>query len=283
MNEHHNSEEYKDFPNYQVIMDYAESIKSDENLASKETKQMIDRFYRDLENEEYLFKPDNAEKVISIIEDHFTYDADLLLGEPLLLEPWQKFIIYNLVSFYYAEDEDVRRFKEAFISLPNRRGKSRFVAALAWSLSFLNDSLDAETHIVAPTLPRANYTLGFLTHIAKLKGLYATTGTTIYGSAVYYLDHFKIRASAANPDRQDIMGCNIAIADDIHTYKTARPYNLIKDAMKTYTNRLMIGITTVGSRYHSFCYERSRYCKQILDGAVENESYFVFIAEADED
>ena len=92
-----------------------------------------------------------------------------------------------------------------------------------------------------------------------------------------------IQALAANPDKQDSLNCNIAIADEIHAYKNAKQYDIIKEAMKAYTNKLMIGITTAGDNMNSFCYRRLQYCKKILDGTVQDESYFVFLCEADPD
>jgi phage terminase large subunit-like protein len=70
---------------------------------------------------------------------------------------------------------------------------------------------------------------------------------------------------------------------EIHAYKTPKQYNIIKEAMKAYTNKLMIGITTAGDDMNSFCYKRLQYCKKILDGTVKDEAYFVFICKADED
>lgn len=92
-----------------------------------------------------------------------------------------------------------------------------------------------------------------------------------------------IEALAANPDKQDSLNCNIAIADELHAYKNAKQYNIIKEAMKAYTNKLMVGITTAGDNMNSFCYNRLKYCQKILDGTVTDEAYFIFIAKADED
>ena len=92
-----------------------------------------------------------------------------------------------------------------------------------------------------------------------------------------------IQALAASVDRQDSLNCNIAIADEIHAYKSPKQYNIIKEAMKAYTNKLMIGITTAGDNMNSFCYKRLQYCKKVLDGIITDEQYFIFICEADED
>lgn len=55
---------------------------------------------------------------------------------------------------------------------------------------------------------------------------------------------FFIRALAANPDSQDSLNANIAICDEIHAFKQPKQYNLFKEAMKAYTNKLLIGIST---------------------------------------
>ncbi|MBC8932369.1 terminase large subunit, partial [Escherichia coli] len=72
------------------------------------------------------------------------------------------------------------------------------------------------------------------------------------------------------PDRQDSLNCNVGIADELHAYKTPKQYNIIKEAMKAYTNKLMIGITTAGDNMSSFCYQRLQYCRKILDDTVKD-------------
>ncbi len=91
-----------------------------------------------------------------------------------------------------------------------------------------------------------------------------------------------IQSLASSIDKQDSFNCNIAIADEIHAYKVAKQYNIIKEAMKAYTNKLMIGITTVGDDPNSFCYEKLMYCKSVLDNVIKDDSYFIFICKADE-
>ena len=92
-----------------------------------------------------------------------------------------------------------------------------------------------------------------------------------------------IEAMAANPDRQDSFGCNICIADEIHAYKKAAQYNRFKEAMKAYTNKLMIGITTAGDNVNSFCYGRLQYAEKVLDGIVQDDSLFCFVSKAQKD
>lgn len=276
-----------------VVKHYADTIISGEKVASKEIVQAAKRFKEDLENPAFDFDPKDAEFVIQIIQKTFVHDkgerldGTPLRGQPFLLEPWQMFIIYNLLAFF-IKGSRIRRYKEAFIYLPRKNGKTRFVAALSWALALLERRSGSTIYIVAAALRQAiqsfdyiNFNLREMGEADNFKVLDNNNAHSISGDLGDGSLH--IEALAANPDKQDSLLCNIGIADELHAYKTAKQYNIIKEAMKAYTNKLMIGITTAGDNMNSFCYKRLTYCQKILDKTVSDESYFVFIAKADQD
>lgn len=280
-------------PNLKSVLQYVDDVIEGRKLASKEIIQACHRFREDMDNPEYDFNPKDAEFAIQIIEKTFVHDkgerldGTPLRGEPFILEPWQKFIVYNLLAFFHKGTK-IRRYKEAFIFLPRKNGKTRFVAALAWALSLLERRSGSTIYIVAAALRQAlqafdyiNYNLREMGEADNFKVLDNNQEHSI--SADLGQGYVHIEALAANPDKQDSLLCNVAIADEIHAYRTAKQYNVIKEAMKAYTNKLMIGITTAGDNMNSFCYNRLKYCQKILDKTVTDESYFVFIAKADED
>ena len=92
----------------------------------------------------------------------------------------------------------------------------------------------------------------------------------------------KIQALASDAKKADGLNGNIFILDEIHAYKSANDYFVYKQAMKSYVNKLLIGITTAGSNMNSFCYQRLQYCQKILNKEVEDEQYFIFITKADD-
>ena len=279
--------------NYDLVMEYANSIIEGRKIACKEQIQACNRFLKDLENPKYDFDPKDAEFVIGIIEKTFVHaqgeklDGTPLRGTPFLLEPFHKFQVYNLLGFYHKGTK-IRRFKEAFIFIPRKNIKTSFAAALAWALGLLERKSGSKVYITAAALKQSLESFNFINFNLEQMGEkqnfrvidnnqeHSIQGDLGDGSIF-------IQALAANPDRQDSLNCNIAIADEIHAYKTPKQYNIIKEAMKAYTNKLMIGITTAGDNMNSFCYQRLQYCKKILDGTVKDEAYFVFICKADED
>jgi phage terminase large subunit-like protein len=279
--------------NYDIVLEYANSIIEGRKVACKETIQMCQRFIRDLKNPDYDFNPKDAEFVIQIIEKTFVHQKgeDMqgrpLRGRPFLLEPWQKFLVYNLLGFYHKGTQ-LRRFKEAFIMLGRKNGKTPTIAALAWGLGLLERKSGAEIVIVGALLKQALQSFNFMLYNIKEMGeegnfriLDNNQEHSIYGELGE--GYMRIETTAGNSDRLDSLNTLIQILDELHLYKNASQYNTIKESGKAYRNSMCIGITTAGDNMNSFCYNRKKYCQKILNGTVKDEQYFVFIAKADED
>ena len=280
------------YPNFGAVRQYVDDILGGRKVACKELIQACERFERDLQDPRWEFRPADAEFVIRIIEKTFVHqqgerlDGTPLRGQPFLLEPFHKFIVYNLLGFFKAGTKE-RRFKEALIYIPRKNIKTSFAAALSWGLALLNRRSGSKVYIVAAALKQSLESFNFINFNLEQMGEkdnfrvidnnqeHSIQGDLGDGSIF-------IQALAANPDRQDSLNCNIAIADEIHAYKTPKQYNIIKEAMKAYTNKLMIGISTAGDNEQGFLGQRLKYFRKILDGTVEDEQYFIFMTCAPE-
>lgn len=282
----------KVYPNCDVVINYAKNIIDDKD-ACKNLKLGCKRFLTDIERTDFDFKPDKAEFVIKIIETTFCHqkgerlDGTPLRGQPFLLEPFHKFIVYNLLGFYIP-GTNIVRFHEAFIFIPRKNIKTTFAGALAWALGILYRKSGSQIYITAAALSQSLQSWKFIKwnieDMGEADEFRIVDNNNEHSISREFSDgSLFIQALAANPDAQDSFNCNIAIADEIHAYKSPKQYNIIKEAMKAYTNKLMIGITTAGDNMNSFCYRRLQYCKKILNGSVKDDSYFIFIAEADAD
>lgn len=257
----------------------------------------MDRFFADLENSEYWMDSKAPEFCIRIIEKTICHqqgeklDGTPLRGTPFKLEPFHKFIVYNLVGFK-LRGTDVVRFHEALIFIPRKNIKTSFAAALSWALSLLYRRSGSKTYIASAALMQSLESFNFLDYNVRRIGEDAKSG-----GCVKIIDNnnehsmeatlpdgsFFIRALAANPDAQDSLNCNIAICDEIHAFKTPKQYNLFKEAMKAYTNKLLIGISTAGDNEQAFLGQRLKYCRKVLDGTVKDEQYFIFMCCANPD
>lgn len=291
MNSKHKGKYWKDVNNY------ADSIRKGKKVANKYLKLAVERFYRDLDDDRYIFNSDDADFCIHIIENTFchqqgeTIDGKPLRDTPFILEPFHKFIIYNLLGFK-LKGTNIVRFHEALIFIPRKNIKTTFSGALSYALALLYRKSGSKIYITTAALMQSMESFDFIEYNIKHMGLWDKEGGMfkiidnhnehsiegqIGGGSIY------IRALAANPDKQDSLNCNIAIVDEIHAFKTPKQYNLFKESMKAYTNKLLIGITTAGDNENSFLGQRLKYCRKVLDGVVEDEQYFIFMTEADAD
>lgn len=287
-----------DHHNAQAVWDYVTGCLDGTILACPDIRQACERFLADLDDPRWDFRPAEAEYAIELIETMLCHqqgqrlDATPLRGQPFLLLPYHKFCVYNLLGFYLA-GTDERRFKEAFIFVPRKNIKTTFAAALAWALSLIESPSGSKVYIVSAALKQSLESFGFLAYNVRRLGLSqdddpnglrildnnaerSISGSVGEGS-IY------INALASNPDQQDSFNANIIIADELHAYKSPKQYNVLKEATKAYTNKLVIGISTAGDRENSFCGHRLKYCRQILNGTIKSadaDALFVYIAAA---
>lgn len=280
-----------------TVMEYAESIRDGKKVACIETKQCVERFFRDIENPKYELDTKGPEFCIGIIERLLchqqgeTLDGAPLYGKPFHLQPFHDFIIYNLVGIRNKET-GIAKFHEALIFIPRKNVKTTFVAALAWALSLYYRKSGSKVYITSAALQQSLESFDFLKYNIERMKLDKKNGGFIkvidnnneHSMRCQLPDGtFYIRALAANPDVQDSLNCNVAIADEVHAFKKPKQYNLFKEAMKAYSNKLIIGISTAGDNEQLFLGQRLKYCRKVLEGTVEDEQYFIFMCCANPD
>jgi len=282
----------------QIALQYADQVVKGKKRVGKEILLACIRFQKDLKRADLELKTKEPDFVIGIIERTMVHkqgedlNGNPLMNRPLILQPWQIFIVYNLIGFYYTGTNE-RRYKEAFIFIPRKNGKTTFIAALAWGLALLERKSGATIYIVAASQKQACQSFEFILHSLRVKGdieeFRVLNNNAEHSISYQFLDEngavigsIHIEALASNPDAQDSFNCNIAIADELHAFKKAAQYNRFKEAMKAYTNKLMIGITTAGDEINSFCYRRLDYAVKVVSGTVKDDTLFCFVSRADQ-
>lgn len=284
---------YKD-----IAIKYADDAISGKIIIGDDVVEACKRFKADLERDDLEFRTKEADAAVSIMEGMFVHrkgeapDGTPLLGKPFILEPFEIFITYNLLGFYYKGTEE-RRFKEAFIMLARKNGKTSYIAALAFAVAIIQRRSGSTVYVVAAALKQALESFNFIIFSLKYKKIIDdfTVKDNSFEHSIKY--EFKkngrpdgtidIQIMASNPDAQDSFNCNFAIADEVAAYKKPAQYNRFKEAMKAYTNKLMIGITTAGDNINSFGHDRMEYAVKVARGIVKDDSLFSFVARADQD
>lgn len=283
----------------EIAIKYAKDVVSGIKIAGADVINACKRFLEDLKRPELELRTKEPDAAVTIMEGIFVHrkgealDGTPLLGKPFKLEPWEIFIVYNLLGFYYKGTNE-RRFKEALIMLGRKNGKTSFIASFSFAVAIIQRRSGSTIYVVAAALKQALESFNFLVFTLKYKKLigdFVVKDNSFEHSIKYEFKTpdgrpdgtIEIQIMASNPDAQDSFNCNFAIADEVAAYKKPAQYNRFKEAMQAYTNKLMVGITTAGDNVNSFGYHRMEYGVKVAGGIVKDDAFFAFIARADQD
>lgn len=282
-----------------TAVQYAQDVVAGNIIAGAEVVAACERFLNDLQRDDLELREHDPDMAINIIQGTLVHaqgedlNGESLLGKPFLLQPWQVFVVYNLLGFYY-KGTDRRRFNEAFIEVGRKNGKTSFIAGLAWAVAIMQRHSGSVCYIVAAALKQTLQAFHFLTFSLKYQKIderFEIRDNSFDHSIKYtFRKHdgtpdgsIEIIAMPANPDSQDSFNCNFAIADEVAAYRKPSQYNRFKEAQSAYTNKLMVGITTAGDNVNSFGYGRQEYAVKVATGVVSDDAFFAFVARADQD
>lgn len=284
---------------FKTAVNYAKAITSGEKLANKDRIYGCQRFLDDLQRDDLDFKQQQFDFVVNFIQGTVTHvQGEDKLGnsfknKPLKLADWQIFVIVNLFGFF-EQGTNIRRFNEALIFLPRKQGKTAFASALTDAKGVLDRMSGSKAYIVANSLKQTMESFGFLAHnVEPLRGdvdkLRLRNNNQEHSIYIDFGDgSSEIYALANQEDKLDSLNCNCLILDELHSWKRAgaKKYTLMKNAMKVYRNRLLIGISTAGDIPDGFLANRLKTLRGVLNGSIKDkayDSYFAFLCSADQD
>jgi phage terminase large subunit-like protein len=282
----------------QVVDKYVDNIKNRKTINCKEKYLEIDRYLTNLKDYELDVK--KADEVINLIQSFFIHerggktDGTMFVDQPLILEPWQMYIIYNVVGLKNKET-GLPKYSEAFIYVPRKQGKTTFITALMFVLGLLQSKNNSRLIITSASLAQSCISFHYLQYVLRKKKCVndyrkKNNDFTVVDNnnqhiikSTFNVGKFDIIPMASDVSRQDGENCNLVICDEIHAFREERQYTIFREATAVYPEALLVGITTAGDNINSFCYNHLKYCKKIIENVAKNESLFVFICKADED
>lgn len=249
------------------------------------------RFFRF--QKKYRYDKAPADFIINLIEAMFVHKQgeDLsgkpLMGRPFKLTSYHKWIVYGIMAFYH-KDTGLRLTTEVLDFIPRKNIKTTFAVALSWALGIYYRKSGSRIYIVSAAMKQSLESFDFLKYNIEEMGD-AEECRIIDNNQEHSITKefagggsFSMQALASSVERQDSLNCNIGIADEMHAYKTPVQYEIIREAQKTYRNKLMIGISSAGFRPQGYLKKRVDYAKKVLDEQIDDDSLFIFLAEPDD-
>lgn len=265
----------------QKYQEYALQVVNGQITACNYIKLACQRYIDWFERENIEFRPDKADKVVNFCHKlkHFTGRFN---NQPFILQPFQKWIIYNIYGFYYT-GTDERVIKNVWIELARKNGKTFFAAALGLYALIADGESNSEVELIANSRKQAQICFDMCSNmVSKLDPKHKYFKS--YRDKIKF-DYTKSFLQVLSSDSGSNDGWNsyVFIADEVHAYPDSKMFDVMKSSQGMRDNPLAISITTAGLNLFSFAYTQRKTNIEVLYGKKEDDSQFTAIYTLDEE
>ncbi|MGI5085276.1 terminase large subunit [Treponema putidum] len=265
---------------YKQVIEYCNNIISKKIQAGQYTIKACKRFLNDLKKTKdegciFQFTESSFNEFCEFAEALYIPDT----GEKLKLLSWQLFIYANLYGFTYKDNPDRRRYRQAYIEVARKNGKTTGLLFPQILYDFLTTNA-AESYLVSKDGAQAEKSFKELKSIIdKDKDLKKIcecfTNTIVY-------DTSRIAFFSSESTSIDGYKNSLSIIDEFHSYDSDKIVTSFRYGARARLNGLVVIITSAGLDISSPCYAESQKCKSILNGTLTDDSYFGIVYAYDE-
>lgn len=229
----------------------------------------------------YWWDQEAAGRIIQFIEGFCRHHKGEWAGKPFLLEEWQKEIARTVFGWRRADGS--RRFRTAYVEVPRKNGKTELAAAIALYLLVADGEEGAEVysaatkrdqakivHDAAKQMTRRSHGLKRFVQEFKFNLIVEATGS-------------KFEPLSAEADTLDGLNPHGIVLDELHAHKDRHLRDVLMTGTGARRQPLELQITTAGVYDPTTIgWEMHEYATNVLNGVFEDETFFAYIAAADE-
>lgn len=270
--------------NLHAVHEYAQRVVSGEIAACKWVRLACERHLRDLETgamRGLRFDEEAADRAIQFF-GFLRHSKGEWAGCKFELAAWQQFIIGSL--FGWLRVDGLRRFRTAYIEVPRKNGKSTLLAGLALYMLVGDDEPGAEVYTAATKRDQAKIIWTEAANMVRASPTLKKRISVLRSRANMNIEATASKFEALGADADTLDGLNIhcATVDELHAHKNRDTWDKLETGTGSRRQPLLVAITTAGSEKESICYEQHDYLCKVLQRIFDDDTYFGYIACADE-
>lgn len=228
------------------IFKYHEAIKKKEVIVGVWVRLSFEILTTGLLNGEWKFNEKKANKAIKFIENfchHSEGRSDLLH-----LELWQKAIV-SAIFGVMDKTTGYRQFREVFIIVARKNGKTLFAAAIAAYMTYIDGEYGAKVYFLAPKLDQADLVYDAFYQIVQsddeLDSITKKRRSDIYIKAF----NTSVKKIAFNSKKSDGFNPQLVVNDEMEAWpgdQGLKQYEVMTSALGARKQPLIISIATAG-------------------------------------
>lgn len=263
--------------------EYAEAVLNGEQVACSQVARACRRYVDDIEHgaERGLWFDVTAARLaitFFVVLHHWKGEW---AGQPIVLEPWQQFVVWNVFGWKRADGS--RRFRSAYLEVARKNGKTTLAAGMGLYLMLADGEPGAEVYTAAVKRDQARIAHKDATQMVKSSPQLSRLAGTFKDNIFSETTASKFEPLGRDSNSLDGLNVHGAICDEVHAWKTRDMWDVLETATGSRRQPLMLAITTAGYDRHSFCWSMHEYTEKVLEGTVEDDSHFGMIYTLDKD
>jgi phage terminase large subunit-like protein len=215
----------------------------------------------------YSFDPVAADHVCDFIEAFCCHSTGRFAGQPFLLEPWQRDFLRSLYG--WKRPDGTRRFREAYLEVPKKNGKSTLLAAMA--LYGLFEEPGAEVYPGAVDRAQAGIIFNECAKMVRASPALSKHLEIVESKKriVFAARNAFLSAMSADVPNKDGLNSSLTILDELHRFASPALYDVMKYAGAARAEPILAIITTAGHDRKSICYELHERALAAIAGTAE--------------
>lgn len=233
------------YSNY--IFEYHDAIREGRVTVGKWIKSVYDILTEGLASGRYIFDPKKANKAIEFIENFCHHSEGR--NDLLKLELWQKAIVSAI--FGIVDGDGFRQFREVFIVVARKNGKTLFAAAIIAYMAYVDGEYGAKIYCLAPKLEQADLVYDAFYQITQSDPDLSDPDYTKKRRGDIYIPQFNtsVKRLAFNSKKSDGFNPHLAVCDEIEAWAGdpgLKQYEVMKSALGARRQPLILSISTAG-------------------------------------
>ncbi len=260
-----------------IAEQYCSDVLAGRILAPRYVKRACRRHRLDLRNgaaRGLHFDPAAAERVLKF-SGVVKHSKGKWANTPVVLEPWEQFIIW--VLFGWMRADGTRRFRTAYISVARKNGKSTLAAIIGLYMAFVDREPGADVFAAATKKDQAKIIWSEASRMVRSSPMLRKYIKVGVNNLVRHDTNSKFEPLGADSDTLDGLNVAAALIDEIHKHKTRDLWDVLETATSARAQPLLFGITTAGFNRQSLCFQLEDYGRKILDNIWDDDSYFCVV------
>jgi phage terminase large subunit-like protein len=265
-------------------LQYANDVVEGNIVAGEYIRLACQRFLDDLQREDLYFDEAKVDRAIRFIQSLKHY-VGRSAGKQFLLEPWQSFIVANLVGLYRIDadgNHEERKYTYSYTQMARKQGKTALSSALALYYLIADGESGAEVDFCANSKEQAKIAFGMSTVFAQQLDPKGKHLNCYRDKVKFDLTKSVINVFSSDASKLDGYCASCAIIDEFHESPNLLIHDVLQSSMGTRLNPLMLIITTAGFDKTKPCYSIRKTSIDILKGIKQDDSNFAMIFELDE-